>query len=93
MIEKRKTSDNSIIIRGAAAVTKSKIVAEGIKLLDLAAAAHMAPSTLSDYIGGRLTNIHRRFDIYCAFCRLAGRRVTTPEFAEFWGLIHARGVA
>ncbi|MBE3100344.1 MAG: hypothetical protein IMZ44_24760 [Planctomycetes bacterium] len=57
-------------------------MAAGIKLIDLAAAARIAPSTLSQYLSGQLHNPETQFTIWRRFRRLSGSRIT---LLEFWG--------
>lgn len=80
----RRNSGSTRIIRRPTLPAKGEIVGVGIPLREIARAAGIAPSTLSDYLGGRLRNVDRRLSIYHAFCRLSGRRPTSDGFAAFW---------
>ena len=69
----------------AAAAVKSRIVAKGLKLMDLAVDAGIAQSTLSLYIHGGRSNYQTQITIYNAFCRLAGVKPTRRGERTFWG--------
>ena len=63
---------------------KVEILTHGLRFTEIASSVGIAPSTLSEYLSGRLTNNDRRFSIYRAFCRLASLSPTPEGFAEFW---------
>lgn len=90
MRQTRKTSANHRILPAPGKLVKARIVGAGILLKDLARAARIQPSTLSDYLRGRISNIHRQIDIHQAFCKLTGTEIA---LREFWGDLLAREAA
>ena len=90
MAHKRTTSAITQILATPGHSVKGRIIASGLRLADLAEAAGIAASTLSDYLAGRIRNIHGQLSIMLAWCSLAGRQAT---LREFWGGLLARDVA
>ncbi len=62
----------------------------GLLLQELAKAARIARSTLSDYLSGRIRNIYGQIRILDAFNKLSGEDLT---LREFWGRLTAREAA
>lgn len=90
MTQTRRNSANHRILPAPGKLVKARIVAAGILLKDLARAACMKPSTLSDYLSGRIRNVHGQIDVHGAFCKLTGTEV---GLREFWGKLLAREAA
>lgn len=59
---------------------KSRIVASGLRLCDVASAAGIHPATLSHYLAGRRRNATTRLKIARAYGRLVHRRISAEEF-------------
>lgn len=66
---------------------KARIVEAGITMAALAAAAGIAPNTLSDYIAGRCRRRETQMDIHWAFRQLTGVEIT---LVAFWGSLLGR---
>lgn len=62
----------------------------GLLLQELAKAAGIAASTLSDYLSGRTRNVYGQMRILNTFNRLADEQLT---MREFWGRLTAREAA
>ena len=90
MTSNRRTSANPEILVPPGNSVKAKIIAAGLKLGQLAARARISPSTLSDYLAGRIRNVHGQFRIHRAFCNLTGGELTAREF---WGKLLAKEAA
>ena len=69
-------------IATAGAEVKARIVGAGLKLSDLAAAAGISPSSLSNYLAGSVSRPETRVRIWRAFRRLTGQRIS---LRRFWG--------
>lgn len=80
MADRRRTSGR--IVAPAGASVKSKIVGAGIPMRRLAAEIRMAPSTLSDYLAGRIRCADGQLTIWLAFRRLTGQ---TLSARALWG--------
>jgi len=61
---------------------KGQIYAAGLRLLDVAAAAGVSPTNLTQHIQCRRTSHAAKVKIWRAFCRLTGQSVSIEEF---WG--------
>lgn len=83
----RVTRKTSPTLSSTGAAVKGRIVTAGVKLSDLAAAAGIRPNTLSNYLSGRLRRGAVQFEIWKAFRRLTGSRIT---LLEFWGVPHGK---
>lgn len=90
MGQTRTNSANRRILPAPGKLVKARIIGGGILLKDLARVAGMKPSTLSDYLSGRIRNVHGQIDIHGAFCKLTGTEV---GLREFWGDLLAREAA
>ena len=90
MQPKRKTSANRRIIARPGSAVKARIIRGGLLLGELANAARIARSTLSDYLSGRTRNIYGQMRILNAFNRLTDEQFT---LREFWGRLTAREAA
>ena len=90
MTSNRTSSSNPIRIPRPGAAVKARIVAAGLTQAQIAHKARIAKSTLSDYIAGRIRNIHGQIDIMLAFCDLSGQSL---KVSEFWGELAAEEAA
>jgi len=70
MTTTRKTSANRRIIARPGSAVKARIINSGLLLGELAKAARIARSTLSDYLSGRTRNVYGQMRILNAFNRL-----------------------
>ena len=71
----------------ASAAVKGRIFSRVAKLGDLAGAAGIAQSTLSQYIAGTRNKYETQIAIYNAFCRLASIAPTRRGEKAFWGAL------
>ena len=78
----RTTSSNRKILPRPGDSVKAKIRAAGLSQRVLARRCRLSPSTLSDYLAGRLRNRVRQIDIWLSFKELTGRRT---RLRSFWG--------
>lgn len=69
-------------LQAAGAQVKAKVIAAGLKLSDLADAAGLAPSTLTNYLTGHRKSAETQVRIVRAFRRLTRTRIA---YSEFWG--------
>ncbi|HUT58076.1 MAG TPA: hypothetical protein VNA25_09540 [Phycisphaerae bacterium] len=90
MTTTRKTSANRRIIARPGSAVKARIINSGLLLGELAKAARIARSTLSDYLSGRTRNVYGQMRILNAFNRLTDEQFT---LREFWGRLTAREAA
>ena len=90
MSSTRNSSDTRKILPPVGAHVKAKIIAAGLTLRQVAGRAGMAQSTLSDYLAGRIRNVHGQIDVLLAFTALTGESMTVREF---WGSLTAEEAA
>jgi len=64
------------------ALVKSKIVAAGLTMGQVAAAANISRPALSNYLSGRRRNWRGQIAIWIAFLDLTGSKITLEAF---WG--------
>jgi len=87
--ERKNTARNRILVTAQHAV-KSQIVAAGLAMGQLAGAAGISQSSLSNHIGGARANYETQIRIWQAFCRLTGQAVS---LADFWGELLSKRIA
>ncbi len=91
MISHHTNSKRLRIIPQDSALVKAVIIANGIACGDLARAARISQSSLSNYIKGIRHGRQTQLQIHRAFCRLAGKKITPRKF---WGkLLTKKGAA
>jgi len=86
-----KTSNNpseatARILPPNAAFVKARIISAGLKLGDLAAAAGVSQSSLSNYLIGRVANYRTQQKIFKSFRKVTGINIS---FNDFWGPLAA----
>ncbi len=86
----RTSSPKARMVPRPGDLVKAKIIEAGLSLADVAKETRIARSTLSDYLAGRIRNIHGQINIMLAFCELTGKTMTVRAF---WGELTAREVS
>jgi len=61
---------------------KARIIGAGLRMADVARAANLSQSSLSNYMAGRVRNPYVQVRIVIAFCELTKQTITVREF---WG--------
>ena len=80
-MRRMQTSSPSRIVATHADAVKGRIVSAGVRLTDLARAAGLAKSTLSESVHGGHTARDGREAIWLAFRRLTGMEIS---YLDFW---------
>lgn len=90
MTSRRKNTSPRTIVVAAEYAVKSKIIAAGLKVGQLAEAADISQPSASNHIGGVRRNYTTQLRIWEAYCRLSGEAVS---LADFWGGLLSKRIA